>query len=126
MQGPGKTSSGAGGGANGVPPWQSIAEEGFVATLSGSDHGRVYGAGIYFARDLVLAHKYAAYAAHRSQPHAGAGGQKDADEQPLIVFLCRIVKGVYTGAYTLSRWCFPACPRSRVLIFCCVQLAPRA
>jgi hypothetical protein len=101
--------SGAGGGVNGVPPWQSIAEEGFVATLSGSDHGRMFGAGIYFARDLVLAHKYAAYAAHRLQAHAGAGGQKDADEQPLLVFLSRIVKGVYTGACTLLRWCVLAC-----------------
>lgn len=88
-----------------------------MATLSGSDHGRVFGAGIYFARDLVLAHKYAAYAKHRSQAHAGAGGQKDADEQPLLVFLSRIVKGVYTGAYTLSRWCFMVCRCLRVLIF---------
>lgn len=101
MQGPGKTSSGAGGGVNGVLPWQSIAEEGFMATLSGSGHGQVYGAGIYFAKDLALAHKYAAHAARHSQAHGGAGGQNDADdEQPLIVFLCRIVKGVYTGAYT--------------------------
>jgi hypothetical protein len=100
MQGAGKTSRAAGGGVNGVPPWQSIVEEGFMATLSGSEHGQVYGAGIYFAKDLALAHKYAAHAAHCSQAHGGAGGQKDADEQPLIVFLCRIVKGVYTGACT--------------------------
>lgn len=100
MQGPCVQKSSAGDGCNGVPPWQSIAEEGFVATLSGSDHGRVYGAGIYFARDLMLAHKYAAYAAHRAQAHVGARGQKDADEQPLLVFLSRIVKGVYTGTYT--------------------------
>jgi hypothetical protein len=71
-----------------------------VATLSGSDHGRVYGAGIYFARDLLLAHKYAAHAAHRLEADARAGAQKDADEQPLLVFLCRIVKGVYTGLCT--------------------------
>ena len=125
MQGSGVEKSSAGGGVNGVPPWQSIVEEGFVATLSGSDHGRVYGAGIYFARDLALAHKYAGYAAHCAQAHAG-GGQKDADEQPLIVFLSRIVKGVYTGACTLWRWCFRACPWSRVLISGPVQLGPRA
>ena len=125
MQGSGVQKSGTGGSVNGVPPWQSIAEEGFVATLSGSDHGQVYGAGIYFARDLALAHKYAGYAAHRAQAHAG-GGQKDADEQPLIVFLSRIVKGVYTGTCTLLQWCFPACAWSGVLISGLVQWGLRA
>jgi hypothetical protein len=98
MQGSSVLKNGTGGGVHGAPPWQSIAEEGFMATLTGSDNGRVYGAGIYFARDFALAHKYAAFAAYRSQAHAGAGGHKDTDEQPFLVFLSRIVKGVYTGA----------------------------
>ena len=46
-------------------PWESIVEEGFQATLAGSDNGKVYGAGIYFAKDSALAHKYAVHSARR-------------------------------------------------------------
>jgi hypothetical protein len=87
-------------------PWESIVEEGFQATLAGSDNGKVYGAGIYFAKDASLAHKYAVTAMRSSQANrplaAAAPVQRGGDseqEQPLRVFLSSIVTGVYTGAY---------------------------
>jgi hypothetical protein len=86
-------------------PWESIVEEGFQATLAGSDNGKVYGAGIYFAKDASLAHKYAVTAMRSSQANrplpAAAPVQRDDDreqKEPLRMFLSRIVTGVYTGA----------------------------
>ena len=83
-------------------PFESIVEEGFQATLAGSDNGKVYGAGIYFAKDSALAHKYAVHSARRLQSSARSragtcGKQGNVDEEPLRVFLSRIVTGVYTG-----------------------------
>ena len=87
-------------------PWESIVEEGFQATLAGSDNGKVYGAGIYFAKDASLAHKYAVKAMRSSQANgplaAGAPVQLDGNSEqkaPLRMFLSCIVTGVYTGAY---------------------------
>ena len=87
-------------------PWESIVEEGFQATLAGSDNGKVYGAGIYFAKDSALAHKYAVHSARRLQSgvrsRAGTGGEQgNGEEEPLRVFLSRIVAGVYTGTALL-------------------------
>ncbi len=65
-------------------------QEGFQATLAGSENGKVYGAGINFARDSSLAHKYAVNSARRSQ-------SGNPEQEPLRVFLSRIVTGVYTG-----------------------------
>lgn len=87
-------------------PYESIVEEGFQATLAGSDNGKVYGAGIYFAKDASLAHKYAVNAMRSSQANgplaAGAPVERDGNSEqkaPLRMFLSRIVTGIYTGAY---------------------------
>ena len=89
-------------------PWQSIVEEGFQATLAGTGNGKVHGAGIYFAKDSALAHKYAVHSKRLYEqsrpPRAGAAGQQEGEgekEEPLRMFLSRIVTGVYTGA----SWC---------------------
>jgi hypothetical protein len=72
-------------GAARAAPWESIVEEGFQATLAGSDNGRVFGAGVYFAHDALLSHRYALQSAK-------------ADPGPLRMFLSRIVTGISTGA----------------------------
>ena len=76
--------------AEDAAPWESIVQEGFQATLAGSENGKVFGAGINFARDSSLAHKYAVNSARRSQ-----SGKNE--QETLRVFLSRIVTGVYTG-----------------------------
>ena len=76
--------------AEDATPWESIVQEGFQATLAGSENGKVFGAGINFARDSSLAHKYAVNSARRSQ-------SGNNEQETLRVFLSRIVTGVYTG-----------------------------
>ena len=74
-------------------PWESIVEEGFQATLAGSDNGSAFGSGVYFARDAALSHKYAlASASCREYPSSAKSSVK-----PLRMFLSRIVTVVYTG-----------------------------
>ena len=75
-------------------PWESIVEEGFQATLAGSDNGRAFGSGVYFARDAALSHKYALASASRRECPSSA----KSSVKPLRMFLSRIVTGVYTGA----------------------------
>jgi hypothetical protein len=88
---PGRSSAPAARGPSGAlpaaraAPWESIVEEGFQATLAGSDNGRVFGAGVYFAHDALLSHRYALQSAK-------------ADPGPLRMFLSRIVTGISTGA----------------------------
>jgi|LauGreDrversion2_6_1035139.scaffolds.fasta_scaffold08210_3 hypothetical protein len=75
-------------------PWESIVEEGFQATLAGSDNGSAFGSGVYFARDAALSHKYALASASRRECPSSA----KSSVKPLRMFLSRIVTGVYTGA----------------------------
>ena len=89
-------SSSAPPGAARAAPWESIVEEGFQATLAGSDNGRVFGAGVYFAHDALLSHRYALQSAKAVGP-SGA-----PDPGPLRMFLSRIVTGISTGARGLS------------------------
>ena len=79
-------------GAARAAPWESIVEEGFQATLAGSDNGRVFGAGVYFAHDALLSPRYALQSAKAVGP-SGA-----PDPGPLRMFLSRIVTGISTGA----------------------------
>jgi len=74
-------------------PWESIVEEGFQATLAGSDNGRAFGSGVYFAKDAALSHKYALTSASRRECPSSA----TSSVKPLRMFLSRIVTGVYTG-----------------------------
>jgi hypothetical protein len=84
-------------------PWESIVEEGFQATLAGSDNGKVFGAGVYFATDAALAHKYALNSFYRGRSSLSAGSGTGREQvntactTPLRVFLSRIVTGIYTG-----------------------------
>ena len=84
-------------------PWESIVEEGFQATLAGSDNGKVFGAGVYFATDAALAHKYALNSAYRGRSSLSAGASTGREQgnmactTTLRVFLSRIVTGIYTG-----------------------------
>jgi hypothetical protein len=75
-------------------PWESIVEEGFQATLAGSDNGRAVGSGVYFAKEAALSHKYALASASRRECPSSA----KSSVKPLRMFLSRIVTGVYTGA----------------------------
>jgi len=68
----------------GVDALQSIVEEGFQATFSGSNNGDLYGAGIYFATSAALADAYA-------KTKTSSGQCK--------MFLARIVPGDPCGAF---------------------------
>jgi hypothetical protein len=74
-------------------PWESIVEEGFQATLAGSDNGKAFGSGVYFAKEAALSHKYALASASRRECPSSA----KSSVKPLRMFLSRIVTGVYTG-----------------------------
>jgi hypothetical protein len=79
-------------------PWECIVEEGFHASLAGSENGSVYGAGIYFAKDAALSHQYAqktAYMAASRQGHAS----RHASEKVCRVFLTRIATGLFTAGH---------------------------
>jgi len=79
-------------------PWECIVEEGFHASLAGSENGSVYGAGIYFAKDAALSHQYAqktAYMAASRQGHASG----HASGKECRVFLTRIATGMYTAGH---------------------------
>lgn len=80
-------------------PWESIIEEGFQATLAGTGNGKVHGAGIYFAKDSALAHKYAVHSKRSYEASRPACAREGEQEEPLRMFLSRIVTGVYTGLY---------------------------
>ena len=76
-------------------PWECIVEEGYHATLAGSENGRTYGAGIYFAKDAAQSDRYAQKAARtaaRMQGHASG----HESEKVCRIFLTRIVTGMYT------------------------------
>jgi hypothetical protein len=75
-------------------PWESIVEEGFQATLAGSDNGRAFGSDVYFAKEAALSHKYALASASRRECPSSA----KSSVKPLRMFLSRIVTDVYTGA----------------------------
>ena len=78
-------------------PWECIIEEGFQAMLAGSQNGRVYGAGIYFAKHAALANQYAQRAAAKmagGSLHIAVGAREQA--QTCRMFLTRIVTGMYT------------------------------
>jgi hypothetical protein len=87
-------------------PWESIVEEGFQATLAGSENGKAYGAGIYFARDAAYSDQYARRTTILQRQAASPGGGQHAlafsggtlcEAQNLCrVFLTRIVTGIYT------------------------------
>jgi hypothetical protein len=66
-----------------VDALQCIVEEGFQATFSGSSHGEIYGAGIYFATSARLADTYAKTKTSNGQ---------------CKMFLARIVPGDPCGA----------------------------
>ena len=111
-------------------PWESIVEEGFQATLAGSDNGKVFGAGVYFATDAALAHKYALKSAYRGRSSLSAGSGTGR-EQPLRVFLSRIVTGIYTGmrltdARTATRTCTRSCTCTPADICALTQTHSRA
>ena len=100
-------------------PWECIVTEGFQATLAGSQNGRAFGAGIYFAKDASMANGYAKRACSRmtagtfrrqnhtpSPANTSAGGvriEKDSNredsnrELTCRMFLSRIVTGVFTN-----------------------------
>ena len=80
-----------GGEAQHAAPWESIIEEGFQATLAGSDNGTVFGSGVYFAKYAALSHKYALAGASRREHPASA----TSSVKPLRMFLSRIVTGIY-------------------------------
>ena len=78
-------------------PWESIVEEGFQATLAGSENGKAYGAGIYFARDSVYSDRYAQKAAMQASACPSSGSGQHPGAQDLCrVFLSRIITGCYT------------------------------
>ena len=86
-------------------PWECIVEEGFQATLAGSQNGRAFGAGIYFAKDASMANDYAKRACFRRQHHtpfpanaSARGVPEDSNrEHTCRMFLTRIVTGVFTN-----------------------------
>jgi len=82
-------------------PWQSIIEEGYCKTLAGSANGRVYGAGVYFAKHAALANQYAQRSACQQMAtcpkHAGERIKPPTEAEPLRVFATRIVTGIYTN-----------------------------
>lgn len=67
----------------GTDALQSIIEEGFQATFSGSNNGDVHGAGIYFATEAVLADMYV---------------QAETPDAPRKIIMARIVPGTQCGA----------------------------
>ena len=78
-------------------PWESIVEEGYCKTLAGSANGRVYGAGVYFAKHAGLSHQYAQRSAWQQSQSADQGLRPAAEAEPLRVFVTRIVTGIYTN-----------------------------
>ena len=82
-------------------PWECIIEEGYCKTLAGSANGRVYGAGVYFAKHAALANQYAQRSAYQQSAtcpkHAGEEINSPAEAEPLRVFATRIVTGIYTN-----------------------------
>ena len=75
-------------------------EEGFQATLAGSENGKAYGSGIYFARDAVYSDRYAQKTAALLQDAAAKsinGSGQTGEGKLCRIFLTRIVTGIYTA-----------------------------